>query len=425
MRICLLPFALAISTHVVAQDTATPLTPAEAAKKVDQQVTVEFAVRSTGGERNRYLNSASDFSQANNFTVFIPQATMPKFAAAQIKNPDEHFYGKTIQVTGVVTLNRNKPQITISDPAQIKIIESKSGPVVHKKTHVYKRVETLSIKADSYRFNDQPSQPVVVWIHGGALINGHRESIPGWLTDACRANGHVLVSLDYRLAPETQLPEIIRDIEDAFRWIRESGPQQFNADPKRVAVVGGSAGGYLTLTSGFRVQPRPTALVSLWGYGDLVGPWYSEPSPHARHHTSKMSREEAYKQVSGDPVSDSRERKGNGGAFYQFCRQQGLWPKAVSGWDPRSEAEKFAPYMAVKNVSPEYPPTLLIHGDKDTDVPHEQSELMAAEFKKHKVEHQLLSITGAEHGLAGADQQVVQAANRTAAEFLKNRLSRP
>jgi acetyl esterase/lipase len=292
-------------------------------------------------------------------------------------------------------------------------------------THTYKRVGEMAIKADSYRFDDRPVQPVVVWIHGGALINGHRESVPGWLTDACRASGHALVSIDYRLAPETQLPEIIRDVEDALRWLGESGPQTIGADPQRIAVVGGSAGGYLTLTAGFRAQPRPKALVSLWGYGDLVGPWYSQPSPHARHHTSKLSRDEAYRQVAGPPISDSRDRKGNGGAFYQFCRQEGLWPQAVSGWNPHTEADKFAPFMPVKNVSPQYPPTLLIHGDADTDVPYEQSKLMAAEFQKHKVEHRLLTIVGAEHGLAGADPQEARAAYRTAAEFLQKHLLSP
>ncbi|HEY2416164.1 MAG TPA: alpha/beta hydrolase [Pirellulaceae bacterium] len=417
--------ALGVSQLAMAQEYPLPLKPAEAAKKVDQQVTVEFEVKSTGGGRNRYLNSEPDFSSANNFTIFIPQIALPKFAADKITMPDEHFYGKVIQVTGTVTQNRDKPQITVSDPAQIKIIDSKSGPPIHKKTHVYKQVSDLQIRADSYCFHDRPSQPVVVWIHGGALINGHRESVPAWLTTACRENGHVLVSLDYRLAPETQLPEIIQDIEDAFAWIRKDGPQLFQADPKKIAVVGGSAGGYLTLTAGFRVKPRPAALVSLWGYGDLVGPWYSQPSSHARHNTSKMSRDEAFQQVAGIPISDSRERKGNGGAFYQFCRQQGLWPKAVSGWDPRTEADKFGPFMPIKNVTPDYPPTLLIHGDKNTDVPYEQSELMAAALKKNKVEHQLLTIAGAEHGLAGADPEVIRAAYKTASEFLRQHLASP
>jgi len=187
----------------------------------------------------------------------------------------------------------------------------------------------------------------------------------------------------------------------------------------------GRRAGYLALVTGFRVQPRPKCLVSLWGYGDLVGPWYSQPSPHPRHHTIQISRDEAFKQVAGQPISDSRDREGNGGAFYQFCRQQGLWPKAVSGWDPHSEADKFTPFMPVKNVTSDYPQTLLIHGDKDTDVPHEQSELMAAELKKHGVEHQLITIPGAEHGLAGADPQRIQSTYAAAAEFLRKHLSKP
>ncbi len=292
-----------------------------------------------------------------------------------------------------------------------------------KMTHSFKQAGEVKILADVYPAAGE-KRPVVVWSHGGALINGHRESVPGWLAEACRKNEYVLVSIDYRLAPETQLPLIIEDVEDAFRWVRQKGPEMFHGDPERIAVVGGSAGGYLTLTSGFRVKPRPQALVSLWGYGDLVGPWYSEPSPHARHHGSKLSREEAFQQVSGKQISDSRERKGDGGAFYQYCRQQGTWPKAVSGWDPKKEPEKFFPYMAVKNVTADYPPTLLIHGDKDTDVPYEQSAMMAVELKKHEVEHRLVRLEGGEHGLAGVDPKIISQTYADAAAFLQKHLGK-
>jgi acetyl esterase/lipase len=293
-----------------------------------------------------------------------------------------------------------------------------------RQTYTYKTVGNLPIKADVYRAHDDQVRPVVVWIHGGALINGHRESVGGPLKKAFLDAGYIIVSIDYRLAPETKLPEIVQDLEDAFRWVRERGPGLFHADPERVAVVGGSAGGYLTLTAGFRVQPRPVALVSLWGYGDLVGPWYSSPSPHPAHQRVKLSREEAWRQVSGPPVSDARDRPGDGGAFYQFCRQQGLWPQAVSGFDPHTEPEKFFPYMPVKNVTREFPPTLLIHGEDDTDVPCEQSTMMAAEFRRHHVDHQLIVVPHAEHGLAGADPQQVEAAYRSAVEFVRSHLDR-
>jgi dipeptidyl aminopeptidase/acylaminoacyl peptidase len=136
-----------------------------------------------------------------------------------------------------------------------------------------------------------------------------------------------------------------------------------------------------------------------------------------------MTREEAYRQVSGPPVSDSRDRKGDGGAFYQYCRQHGEWPKAVSTWDPRSDAAKFAPYMPVRNVTADYPATMLIHGTADTDVPYEQSVMMAAEFKKHGVEHELISIPGGEHGLGGGDPKLIDAAYASALEFLKAKLA--
>jgi acetyl esterase/lipase len=285
-------------------------------------------------------------------------------------------------------------------------------------TYTYKRVGDLEIKADVHRANDDVLRPVLVWIHGGALIMGHRASVSGRVQQRMLESGYVIVSIDYRLAPETKLPEIIEDVEDAFKWIRKEGAALFHADTNRIAVMGGSAGGCLTLITGFRVQQRPAVLVSFFGYGDLIGDWYSKPSPHPRHNAVQIAKGQAFAQVTGPPVSDSRERKGNGGTFYNYCRQHGIWPKQVSNWDPATEAERFYPYMAVMNVTPEYPPTMLIHGTEDTDVPYEQSVIMAEELRKHSVEHKLIDIPGGEHGLDGGDAQLIDQAYASAFEFI-------
>lgn len=296
-------------------------------------------------------------------------------------------------------------------------------------TYTYKKVGDLEIKANVYRnaaAQGAAKRPVLMWIHGGALIVGSRGSFAKLgenalpLAPAMFAANYLVVSIDYRLAPETKLPGIVEDVRDAYRWIHNQGPKLFGADPERIAIAGSSAGAYLTLTVGFLVHPRPVALVSLWGYGDLVGPWMSEPSTAPRLMKITTTREEAFRQVSGPPIANSHDRKGSGGKFSQYCRHHGLWPEAISGWDPHREAEKFYPYMAVKNVTPDYPPTLLVHGASDTEVPPAQSEMMAAEFRKNGVEHEFISVPGGEHALGDADPQAVDATYRRAFEYLRD-----
>ena len=286
------------------------------------------------------------------------------------------------------------------------------------KTFTYKYADNLEIKADVYGNTDNTIRPVVVWIHGGALILGHRKWVDKKMISMLLEEGYLVVSIDYRLAPITKLPLIIEDIEDAFLWIQKDGKELFGADASRIAVMGSSAGGYLTLTSGFRVVDRPKALVSFYGYGDLIGDWYSTPSKHQRHQGPQMSTEEAWNQVRGLPITDSRNRDGNGSSFYKYCRRNGFWPEAVSGWNPHTEPQNFFPYMPIKNITSEYPPTMLIHGTDDTDVPYEQSVIMVQKLNEVGIPNKLISISGAEHSLKGGDKVEIAKAYELIIKFL-------
>lgn len=283
-------------------------------------------------------------------------------------------------------------------------------------TYTYKTVGDLEIKLDVHRAADKQIRPLAVWIHGGALINGGRQGIgPGRrLVEA----GYVVVSLDYRLAPEAKLAEILSDIEDAFTWIRQHGRQKFQADTSRIAVLGGSAGGHLTMSTGFRIEPPPTVLVAFWGYGDLVGPWLSDPSPHRRHQSRTLSKEEMAAIEAGPVVANSRDRKGDGGGYYQTCRKLGIWPKKVSGFD-ETDIAKFKPFMATRNITEKYPPILMIHGTNDTDVPHEQSLMMVHELKKQGCEYKMISVKNGEHGLGGGTPEDIKAAHDAVLPFIE------
>jgi dipeptidyl aminopeptidase/acylaminoacyl peptidase len=132
-----------------------------------------------------------------------------------------------------------------------------------------------------------------------------------------------------------------------------------------------------------------------------------------------MTDEEMTAFEAGPPVANAGDRKSSGGPYYSMTRRLGVWPLKVSGCDPVKEKSRFIPYMAAYNVTADYPPTLLIHGTVDTDVPYEQSVIMARELAKHGVAHRLITIEGGEHGLTGGKPQDIDAAFAALAPFLQ------
>lgn len=286
-------------------------------------------------------------------------------------------------------------------------------------TYVYKTVGDCAIKADVYRLATTPvPSAALVFIHGGALINGARTGIRPWQVAGYLAAGYTVIAIDYRLAPESKLPAIIEDLQDALAWVRSAGPTLFQIDPARLAVVGHSAGGYLTLMAGCCVTPRPQALVAFYGYGDLVGDWYSKPDPFYCQQPL-VTAAESGRFVHGPVISEPYNGRGKE-QFYLYCRQQGLWPQEVGGRDPATDPAFFVPYCPLQNVTPDYPPTLLLHGDHDTDVPYAQSVLMAEALTQHGVPHELITITEGEHGFdAHQDDERVSAAFARVLGFLQ------
>ena len=285
-------------------------------------------------------------------------------------------------------------------------------------TYTYKTVGGLAIKLDVHRPNDDIVRPVAIWIDGGALIMGSRHDAMPAVAESLLRAGFAVVSIDYRLAPETTLPAIIKDVEDAYTFVRVQGPTLFKVRTDRMAVLGASAGGYLALTLGFRAEPRPAVLVSLYGYGDLVGDRYSQPSAFYRTTYPLVSEADARRVVGREPISDASLSPLRRYLFYFYTRRHGRWAHEVAGWDPRAETSRFAPFMPLGNIGKTYPPTLLIHGDADTDVPYEQAVMLDQALRSHAVPTEFITIRNADHFLRGGDPLVVAKAQEDAARFV-------
>lgn len=288
----------------------------------------------------------------------------------------------------------------------------------NKCTYVYKRIGDCSVKADIY-FNDAKDAPVIVFIHGGALIWGSREDINPRQVELYREAGFSVVSIDYRLAPETALNSIIEDVQDAIEWICSEGKSKFGLNSDKLAVVGSSAGGYLSLVAGM-LSDKPKAIVSLYGYGDILGDWYSKPSEFYCQQTG-ITREEALHCVGDKILSEGKVERFN---YYLYCRQHGIWPQEVSGYDIITDRYKLIELCPAYNVSKKCPPTLLLHGDIDTDVPYMQSVIMTQKLNDTGVYNRLITLEGKGHAFDyNMSDEAVQAAFVDVITFLNKYLA--
>lgn len=96
---------------------------------------------------------------------------------------------------------------------------------------------------DVYPAAEGARAPVVVFIHGGSWSSGSRRDY-GVLGRTLRAQGYVVVNVDYRLYPDVTYPVFLEDAVDALNWVR-GAIASFGGDPDRVIVAGHSAGAHI------------------------------------------------------------------------------------------------------------------------------------------------------------------------------------
>ncbi|CAE7122132.1 unnamed protein product [Rhizoctonia solani] len=88
--------------------------------------------------------------------------------------------------------------------------------------------------------------PVLLFIHGGGYVLGNAETGISFFSRACVEAECVVISVDYRLAPEHPYPAAVDDCWEALQWVRGVGKKELGLDILRVAVAGVSAGATLS-----------------------------------------------------------------------------------------------------------------------------------------------------------------------------------
>jgi acetyl esterase/lipase len=113
----------------------------------------------------------------------------------------------------------------------------------------------------------------ILYVHGGSWISGSLAGYRAFLSHISQATGAVVLSVDYRLAPEYTFPAGLDDCIQAYQWMLENGPHK--NDPASAAfLMGDSAGGNLALATLLKIKdsslPLPAAVVAISPATDLT-----------------------------------------------------------------------------------------------------------------------------------------------------------
>lgn len=240
-------------------------------------------------------------------------------------------------------------------------------------THIFQTDSGISLAADYFAAGENRKDIAVLYFHGGGLMYGQRNDLPGVYRQMFLDNGYDFIAFDYPLAPESTLGDIHRGTEECVRWFCTYYKERNNMITPTYVLFGRSAGAYLALFLAKRLKeldlPQPFKIISFYGYYGFEEPEFHKPSPfYLRYPAIDGSILERAK--GGAPVTSGPMEKRF--SFYVCARQKGDWPLWLAG-DGNCPADFSLSEMDLAGL----PPAFLTASSSDEDVPFRVSKRMS------------------------------------------------
>jgi acetyl esterase/lipase len=251
---------------------------------------------------------------------------------------------------------------------------------------VYKEVGDLDISLDIHVPENAEKAPVLVWFHGfGGLLSGHRNEVPKHMLESVDKWNHVLITADYRLAPQVNAFDILGDVTDCIEYIRSPKGliTRFKKvdliDTSRIAVSGSSAGGFLALLAGLYSEPKPKCILALYPITDPFGSCFTESLLRPEEERELVTPETVEPFLNSkvvvansSPTSIRRHMFHHTVDYWVLPENLGLFTGADALYDEQNNLFRVAKQIDVHGL----PPTYLCHGSGDVEVGVEQSDVV-------------------------------------------------
>jgi acetyl esterase/lipase len=262
---------------------------------------------------------------------------------------------------------------------------------------VYGRKDGMALTMDVFSPRARHNRAGVIWVVSGGWVSSH-DGIGGGLYGEFLERGYTVFAVVHGSQPRYTIPEVLEDVHRAIRFIRHDA-RRFGIDPDRIGIMGGSAGGHLSLMMGLDAQA---------GKPKKKDPVDQEPS-RVRAVACFFPPTDFlnYGRPGRDTDAALREELGKFRApfdFRELDRETGLFVAISDPARRRKIMERISP---ITHVSPDDPPTLIIHGDADALVPIEQSRRLVEKLQAAGVTARLVTRAGAKHGWPGLQDDMV------------------